>query len=79
MPTVTLIEAVSGGDDTIKVSKDGTDTIFESIEDAARFLGEDEDWLESLLDDADYNREIDIDSAHDLDDAEESEEEEEEE
>ena len=60
---VTSIEGQGGADDTVKVVKDGTETIFESVEDAAQFIGEDAEWLESKLDDAGYDTEVDIEAA----------------
>jgi hypothetical protein len=68
---VTLIEGKGGADDTVKVVKDGTETIFDSIDDAARYIGEETDWLESKLDDEGYDTELDIDEAHDPEEDEE--------
>ena len=72
---VTSIEGQGGADDTVKVVKDGTETIFESVEDAAQFIGEDAEWLESKLDDAGYDTEVDIEAALAEDEAAEEEEE----
>ena len=75
---VTSIEGQGGADDTVKVVKDGTETIFESVEDAAQFIGEDAEWLESKLDDAGYGEDVDIDAAKDEEEDENEEEGEEE-
>jgi hypothetical protein len=70
---VTLIEGKGGADDTIKVDKDGTETVFDTIDDAARFIGEETEWLESKLDDEGYDSELDIDDAHENDPEDEEE------
>jgi|KBSSwiS6_1023812.scaffolds.fasta_scaffold00608_9 hypothetical protein len=75
MPTtVTLIEGEGGKDDTIKVEKDGVETIFESVDDAARYVGVGTDQLESALDDAGYDEPVDPDDLPDPEDEDESDE-----